>query len=132
MHTLTPADIGNSGGDYSECAPSALMIRRCVGCTRLFAPPVSRCSSCRSDEFDRLPATGRGAIVCWRKLRRAANARAESVVSTIAIVELDEGPWVYTTIEGEVPRSSPRPVRVQFCAPPRDGRFPVFAVDPYR
>ncbi|WP_328394500.1 Zn-ribbon domain-containing OB-fold protein [Nocardia sp. NBC_00416] len=130
MYEWNPVDIGISVGDYSECAENALILRRCASCTRLFAPPVSKCSSCRSDEFDRLPATGHGSIVCWRKLRRAAKACAEAVVSTIAIVELDEGPWMYTTIEGELPGSSPLPVRVQFRAPPREDRFPVFAVDP--
>ncbi|GGN77454.1 hypothetical protein GCM10011610_23910 [Nocardia rhizosphaerihabitans] len=47
---------------------------------------------------------------------------------TIAIVELDEGPWVYTSIEGEVPVLRGRPVRVQFQPCPPEDRFPVFAV----
>ncbi|WP_245664983.1 OB-fold domain-containing protein [Nocardia sienata] len=47
--------------------------------------------------------------------------------SAIAIVELDEGPWVYTTIHGELPRAE-RPVRVRFQAPPRGDRFPVFVI----
>ncbi len=47
---------------------------------------------------------------------------------TIAIVELDEGPWVYTSIQGEVPVRRGHPVRVQFQLCPPDDRFPVFAV----
>jgi hypothetical protein len=61
-------------------------------------------------------------------LQRAARACAEMVRSTIAIVALDEGPWMYTTIDGEIPPSSQRPVRVRFQATPRADRFPVFAI----
>ncbi|MEU1981703.1 zinc ribbon domain-containing protein [Nocardia sp. NPDC019395] len=106
----------------------ALMIRRCAACSRLFAPPVARCSSCSSDDFEEAAAGGGGSIVCWRIVQCAAHARAEPVATTIAIVELDEGPWVYTTIEGDVPPPGPRPVRVRFRAPPCGDRFPVFAV----
>ncbi|MFI6309247.1 OB-fold domain-containing protein [Nocardia fusca] len=66
--------------------------------------------------------------MCWRKIAGAPNARAEAVESAIAIVELDEGPWVYTTIHGELPGAGRRPVRVRFQAPPRGDRFPVFVI----
>ncbi|WP_435824970.1 hypothetical protein [Nocardia rhamnosiphila] len=49
---------------------------------------------------------------------------------TIAIVELDDGPWVYSTIEGDIPPFSDRPVRVRYEPRPREDRFPVFAVCP--
>ncbi|MEU4310977.1 hypothetical protein [Nocardia sp. NPDC024068] len=48
--------------------------------------------------------------------------------STLAIVELDEGPWVYTAIDGELPRTARHPVRVRYQAPPRGDRFPIFGV----
>ncbi|MGQ4616012.1 hypothetical protein [Nocardia sp. R7R-8] len=47
----------------------------------------------------------------------------------IAIVELDDGPWLYTIIQGELPPSSTTPVRVRFQARPQGDRFPVFAVN---
>ncbi|MFI2339781.1 hypothetical protein [Nocardia gamkensis] len=65
----------------------------------------------------------------WRVLQCAANPRAEVERCTIAIVELDEGPWLYTTIHGELPSSSTGPVRVRFRARSRGDRFPVFAVN---
>jgi hypothetical protein len=52
--------------------------------------------------------------VSWRVLHCAANPRAEVKRSTIAIVALDEGPWLYTTIRGELPSSGAAPVRVRF------------------
>lgn len=77
-----------------------------------------------------MAAAGTGSIVCWRIVECAANALVDPVMAIIAIVELDEGPWVYTTIEGEIPPDGQRPVRVRFRAPPCGGRFPVFAVLP--
>ncbi|WP_433489954.1 hypothetical protein [Nocardia grenadensis] len=66
--------------------------------------------------------------MCWRKVPSAPNTRTEAAESAIAIVELDEGPWVYTAIHGELPRAGRRPVRVRFQAPPRGDRFPVFVI----
>jgi uncharacterized OB-fold protein len=103
------------------------MIRRCTRCDKLFAPLVVDCSSCASDSLEWLPSAGAGSIVSWRVVDRAADMHNEPPL-TIAIVELDEGPWVYTSIEGDVPAVRGCPVRVQFqpCQP--EDRFPVFAV----
>lgn len=127
MHEWNPEDIQKCGDMNAECTEAALMIRRCGSCSTLFAPPVTRCSACRCDDYEHVPATGSGSIVCWRMVTCAPGA--EPAKSMIAIVELDEGPWVYTMIDGEPPRAGRRPVRVRFQAPPRGDRFPVFAIN---
>ncbi|MEV6391461.1 Zn-ribbon domain-containing OB-fold protein [Nocardia xishanensis] len=116
------------GADHPVCGNATLMIPRCGGCDKLLAPPSDACGSCRSVDLEWIPASGCGSIVSWRVLEGAVKSCAGSAPSTIAIVELDEGPWIYTTIEGPVPPSSPRPVRVRFEAPPRGDRFPVFTI----
>ncbi|WP_245670835.1 OB-fold domain-containing protein [Nocardia flavorosea] len=103
-----------------------------MACRRLFAPSVVRCSSCSSEDVERVAAAGTGSIVCWRVVEYAANALVDPVPAIIAIVELDEGPWVYTTVEGEIPQTGDQPVRVRFQAPPCGNRFPIFAVLPDR
>lgn len=128
MHQWNSDSVPSCSDSYAECTEAALMIRRCGSCSRLFAPPVTRCSACRCDDFERVPSTGNGSIVCWRKVACAPSARTGTVESAIAIVELDEGPWVYTTIHGELPQPGHRPVRVRFQAPPREDRFPVFVI----
>ncbi|MFI2280759.1 OB-fold domain-containing protein [Nocardia beijingensis] len=76
-----------------------------------------------------MPSSGVGSIVSWRAIDRAPTDRWGGLVPlTIAIVELDEGPWVYTSIEGRVPSLPHRPVRVQFQPRPWHDRFPVFAI----
>ncbi|MFE3732652.1 Zn-ribbon domain-containing OB-fold protein [Nocardia sp. NPDC059154] len=79
--------------------------------------------------LERVPSSGEGAIVSWKVVHRAPLDRRsmEWEPSIIAIVELDEGPWAYTTIQGEIPPPSDQPVRVRFEPGPAGDRFPVFA-----
>lgn len=128
MQQLHLEHTSRTGADPAPAAADTLLLRRCVPCDTLFAPTMARCSACRSDEFEPVVAAGTGSIVCWRIVDCAPDALADPVSATLAIVELDEGPWVYTTIAGPVPQSVDTPVRVRFRAPPGVDRFPVFAV----
>ncbi|MFD4403927.1 Zn-ribbon domain-containing OB-fold protein [Nocardia sp. NPDC058499] len=108
--------------------PGVLMIRRCVRCDRLFAPLTVDCASCASSELEWVPSTGAGSILSWRVAERGLTGTAAPLI--IGIVELDEGPWVYTSIEGQIPLAPVTPVRVRFQPRHREDRFPVFAVMP--
>lgn len=112
-------------------AEATMMIRRCGRCEKLFAPLTAECSSCRSWDLEWSPSSGLGSIVSWRLVHRSVSRpHAQVVPLTIAIVELDEGPWVYATIDGDVAPFSELPVRVRFEPRPRVDRFPVFALCP--
>ncbi|WP_280398606.1 Zn-ribbon domain-containing OB-fold protein [Nocardia carnea] len=128
MPQFHPERTCRTSEDSARAATDALTIRRCVACDTLFAPTTARCSACRSDELEPVVAAGTGSIVCWRTVECAPNALTDPVPATLAIVELDEGPWVYTTIAGPVPQAAGTPVRVRFRTPPKGDRFPVFAV----
>ncbi|MEV4126826.1 OB-fold domain-containing protein [Nocardia sp. NPDC049707] len=107
------------------------MIRRCGRCCKLFAPLTAECSTCRTWDLEWSPSSGLGSIVSWRLVHRSmSRPHAQVMPLTIAIVELDEGPWVYATIEGDVAPGSKLPVRVRFEPRPRVDRFPVFAICP--
>ncbi|WP_433665969.1 Zn-ribbon domain-containing OB-fold protein [Nocardia sp. CA-136227] len=107
----------------------SLMLRRCVGCRALHSPFIATCSSCRSEEFEWADSSGFGSIVSWRSVHRAPEQGSSDVVpALIAIVELDEGPWIHTTIEGDVPPTSDGPVRVRFEPRPRTDCFPAYTV----
>lgn len=94
------------GDDKQPCADDMLMFHRCVRCAKLLAPITSACSSCGSGELERVPSSGVGSVVSWRVVDRAPIDRQGGLVPlTIAIVALDEGPWVYTCLEGEIPPS---------------------------
>jgi len=115
---------------------STLMIRRCRGCAKLLAPLTIACSFCQDFDLVWEPSSGAGSIVSWRHTHGSPNRpHGDLVPSVIAIVELDDGPWMYCTVQGEIAPNSDRPVRVQFQPQPPGGRYPVFAVcssDPVR
>ncbi|MRH87781.1 hypothetical protein GFY24_10000 [Nocardia sp. SYP-A9097] len=103
-------------------------IRRCAACDKLFGPLIAACSACASDDLEWVPSSGSGSIVSSRRVHRTGDPHGASTPLIIAIVELDEGPWVYTTLEGEVPLIHIGPVRVCFQPSRRRDGFPVFEV----
>ncbi|MDV7351624.1 Zn-ribbon domain-containing OB-fold protein [Rhodococcus sp. NPDC019627] len=108
----------------------ALMIQRCRSCTTLLAPLMATCSTCQGSDFEQVPSCGVGSIVSSKSVERERRGRDRATAPcTIAIVELDEGPWVYTWIDGEVPASSSQqPVRVEFRPAAAAEQLPVFAI----
>ncbi|MGW6730910.1 Zn-ribbon domain-containing OB-fold protein [Nocardia sp. NPDC055029] len=126
----TPTAQPASGGVGRNPVPGregTLMIRHCTGCDKLFAPLTNSCVSCASERLAWVPSAGTGTIVSWRLVDRFG-PHGELMPLTIAVVELDEGPWVYTSIEGGVSLDYGRHIRVHFQPVPQQDRFPVFAV----
>ncbi|MET8799042.1 OB-fold domain-containing protein [Nocardia sp. NPDC004568] len=129
MYPSAPKHTGINGDAGAPPREDILMIRRCAQCDRLYAPLTVDCASCASDSLEWVPSRGAGSILSWRVVDRGViGGRGETMPLTIAVVELDEGPWVYTSIDGTVPLVSSGPVRVRFRPRPHDGRFPVFTV----
>lgn len=113
-------------GDHGD---TVLWIRRCRECRALFAPQTSVCPTCPSAALAWIPSSGLGSIVSWRlEHHSAGDAPAEVIPRTIAIVELDDGPWIFTTIDGDVPPPARGSVRVRFLPHVQVDGFPVFAV----
>lgn len=128
MHPFRSESSGSAGRAMAERVAGVLMIRRCTGCDRLFAPLTVDCSACAASDLEWVPSAGVGVILSWRVVERGVTGAAAPL--TIAIVELEEGPWVYASIEGQIPTTPCGPVRVRFEPCPQADRFPVFAVCP--
>ncbi|MGW0017620.1 Zn-ribbon domain-containing OB-fold protein [Rhodococcus sp. NPDC003382] len=108
---------------------NALTILRCDDCDTHFAPQTPKCSSCGSAELQSVCCSGAGSIVSWKVLHHASHGRhRDQKPFTIAIVELDDGPWVYSKIEGSFPDGADAPVRVELRSARPADRFPVFGV----
>ncbi|MBF5001075.1 OB-fold domain-containing protein [Nocardia sp. BSTN01] len=123
QHTQTP-------GDHQSRSGNSLMVRRCRQCDGLHAPTTAECATCRTGNLEWTASSGRGSLVSYRLVHRSMGGpHSEVVPLTIAIVELDEGPRIYATVEGDLPPYSDVPVRVRFEARPKYDRFPVFAID---
>lgn len=109
----------------------AFMLRSCGHCAALFAPEAWVCKGCDGD-LEWVPSTGRGRVVSWTRLDPASVSADQCSrgldALTIAIVELDEGPWIYAAIEGGQPNLDPGHARVVFGREPVVGRFPTFVL----
>jgi uncharacterized protein len=104
-----------------------LVIWKCGGCAALLAPLTVFCSSCGNGNLEPFPSAGAGIVVSCRIVDRAPDpVGGAPCPSILAIVELDEGPWVYSWIDGDVPVPSDRPVRVRFRDMQPGERFPIF------
>ncbi|AOW92661.1 hypothetical protein BFN03_08030 [Rhodococcus sp. WMMA185] len=106
-----------------------LMIQRCSDCGTLLAPLMVTCPHCHGRRLERVPVSGRGSIVSSKVVHREVDGIGKDFVPcTIAIVELDEGPWVYTWIDGDVPNQPDRPVRVEYRPMSPEDQLPVFSI----
>ncbi|MFM1730875.1 OB-fold domain-containing protein [Prescottella soli] len=101
-------------------------IGRCDACGALLGPDASVCSSCRGTEISRAPSSGNGTIVSWTVVEVSPDRTcADLTPYTIAIVALDEGPWMYAWIEGAVPERRGK-VRVHYDRMTPGHPYPLF------
>lgn len=106
-----------------------LSIQRCRDCGTLLAPLIAACSACHGVDLESVPSSGIGSIVSSKVMHRELDGPQNSLVSrTIAIVALDDGPWVYSWIAGHIPTHSGQPARVEFQPSAMDERLPLFSV----
>ena len=106
-----------------------LTIQQCSSCATLLAPSVAECSRCHGNRLAQVDSDGFGFIVSSKIVEREVGRAADVLApQTIAIVELDDGPWVYSWVTGAVPSLSDGRVRVEFTSAPTREQLPVFAV----
>jgi uncharacterized OB-fold protein len=74
-------------------------LQKCRGCARLIHYPRSRCPNCLSDRLDWTDVSGNGAVYTFTIARRATAPQfQDEIPQRIAIVQLDEGPRLTTTL----------------------------------
>ncbi|WP_181782658.1 Zn-ribbon domain-containing OB-fold protein [Pseudonocardia pini] len=115
---------------WAACARHELTIQRCGGCSSAVFYPRPVCPVCGSSRLDWVAATGRGTLYSYTVARRATHRRlADRVPYVIAIVELDEGPRLTSTVIGTDPADLAIGVRLQVDFEDDETvSFPVFRV----
>ncbi|MEV0383168.1 OB-fold domain-containing protein [Nonomuraea sp. NPDC050643] len=100
-----------------------LLIRRCDACGRHAAPQTRTCPDCCAPDPSWTPAAGTGRVESWS----VVHAKGAPLV-VVAIVELDEGPWVQARLTEIAPEDvrGGLPVRVAFERPEGGEAVPVF------
>jgi len=114
---------------WDACREGKFLLRHCDVCGRDHYYPRPFCPSCWSDTVSWREASGRGTLYTYSVVHvNDLPPFNERVPYVAAVVELDEGPKVMTTIEG-VPLDELRvdmPVVVAFKAISDDVTIPVF------
>lgn len=127
-------DIGIIAADdrsapfFAAAARDVLLIKRCAGCDRWLDPGATGCTGCGAADPRWQQAAGRGRLISWAVLPAG---KAEPAPSMLALVELDEGPWLRTRLEGTgvTETAGLRPglrVRAHFVHPAEGESYPVF------
>lgn len=112
---------------FAAAKAGELRIRRCTDCEALLAPEATTCLECYGTELEWITAAGTGTVVTWTVVHRAPNpAFAALVPYTVAVVELTEGPWLYTRLTDGVPDRAGAPVRVVYRQAPGGEHYPLF------
>jgi uncharacterized OB-fold protein len=107
---------------FAAAARDALAVRRCEGCGGWLGPEAAGCPGCGGTDLGWAEASGQGALVSWAIL---PDADAPGV---LALVELDEGPWLHSRLDGADPaglRAGQR-VSAAFVHPDEGESYPVF------
>lgn len=119
---------------WEACARHELVLQRCTACDATVFYPRTVCPSCSSDRLDWVPVSGLATLYSYTVARRPTHRKlADRVPYVIAIVELDEGPRMTSTVVGTDPDDLAvgLRLRVDFEDDPEDGAgvsFPVFRV----
>jgi uncharacterized OB-fold protein len=121
---------------FAAAARDVLLIKRCAGCDRWLDPGATGCPECGAADPRWEQAAGRGRLVSWAVLPagKAEPAQAPDAPGVLALVELDEGPWLRTRLEGTGATGTTgtaglRPglrVTAHFVHPAEGDSYPVF------
>jgi uncharacterized OB-fold protein len=106
---------------FDGAAAGRLVIRRCEACGLWYAPDASGCAGCGTDDLAWVEASGEAVLVSWTVAHSPAGETAP-----LALVELDEGPWMYSRLDGVPAPSEELPLRVAFVHPDEGESYPVF------
>ncbi|MGI8336161.1 Zn-ribbon domain-containing OB-fold protein [Actinomadura scrupuli] len=118
---------GRTDAFFDGAAADRLMIRRCEACSRWSAPDTSTCPGCGGEEPAWARSSGQATLVTWTITHgrpREDGTVPEPVV--LALVELDEGPWLHTRLDGAGDLHEGMPLRARFGHPPEGEAYLFF------
>ncbi|WP_134323939.1 Zn-ribbon domain-containing OB-fold protein [Cumulibacter soli] len=102
-----------SAAFFDAAAEGRLLVHQCPQ-GHLFAPQISTCPRCQSTELSWSEASGRATLASYAVINR----RGQSELP-VAIVELDEGPWIRMQLQ-DVSTGDLKvglPLQIRFAAP---------------
>jgi uncharacterized protein len=112
---------GRTGPFFDGAAENRLVVRRCEACGLWYPPDATGCADCGTGDLAWAEASGRAVLISWTV---AHSRHAEP--APLALVELDEGPWMYGRLDGVAVPAEGLPLRAAFVHPDEGESYPVF------
>lgn len=86
-------------GFWDAVQEHRLQVQRCESCGQLRYPPAGRCALCLSADWSWREISGRGELLSYIVVHQRYNAAwAERVPYNVALVQLDEGPRMFSNV----------------------------------
>jgi len=111
---------------FDAAARGQLLILRCGNCQQFSAPQARHCAYCSSGQLEWVESSGRGEVVTWTTPHRRDNGTTEPAY-VVAIVQLDEGPWMYVNGSAGAALRAGQSVSISFTAVDGGEYLPVLA-----
>lgn len=123
-----PPDTELSRPFWEGCRASELRLQHCNDCDRFQFYPRFICSHCNSDVLSWRAVSGQGRVASFTVVRRGIS-RAYEVPYVVALIDLDEGPRMMSSVVGCDPEAVTVGdiVNVQFESWGADHTLPVFS-----
>lgn len=94
-----PQPTPETASYWEACRRHELTIQYCSACGRYQFYPRIVCTNCMSDKLEWVQAAGRGQVVSYTLVHRAVSqAYADEVPYVIALIQLQEGPQMMSTV----------------------------------
>ena len=128
-----PAPNGDSRPFWDAAREGRLLIRRCLSCETAHFMPRNLCPHCWSDRLAWVESGGGGRVAAFSIVHRAPTAAFARIAPyVVALIELDEGPRLFSNILGRRSREVATGSRVTVVFEERAGgiRVPQFELAP--
>lgn len=83
---------------FEASARDELLIKRCSRCARWLGPEATGCPGCGDTGPRWEAASGRGTVISFAVPPVQVGAEVGAEHCVLALVELDEGPWLHTRL----------------------------------
>jgi uncharacterized OB-fold protein len=117
---------------FDAASAGRLLLRRCRPDGHWNAPAALTCTECGRATLEWADSAGTGRVLSWAVVHHKPGPAGTPAATPVAIVQLDEGPWLRGPLrlaEGARPGSGLR-VRVAFERAGGGEPVPVFVPDP--
>lgn len=85
---------------YEELEEGRIVGVKCNECGEHTFPPLTACSNCRSNDLEFTEVSGRGTLQYYSSTMMPSKRFADEGKMAYGMVELEEGPYFFTKIEG--------------------------------